>query len=184
MTWKIVGIIIPLLVILFVLFVGIFDIGITKNIYLTKTVRNSEIVSNNSSSYKLPGPTILTIEVTNNFIFTRNIPIFYLICAKDKNDRWERLDYSIYIDGKKIEGYRYSYTYLVVRYGYASLIEVKPYETKKIELKLRKIYDYRPSNERRGFKEILLFEGRKQLTKSCQELVAEKNKALKIDVVD
>lgn len=172
------GIIIPSLIVLFVLIVGIFDVGVSIEQYSPSSVSKASIFiadSSNRTPVRVPeygystgqnvGPTIRTIKVTNNFIFQRRENLDYVICIEGSKDYYSQfLNYQIYVDEKP---------YSTDIYSRQDYVNINSGETKTIELKVLQQSNY--NNEQAA--NIVIFKDAGKNYYNCQNLLKENAKS-------
>jgi hypothetical protein len=158
---PILGIAIPFLIIIFVASTSVLDIGVTiRESYPTKIFASELFESRNSSERydysEIPaGPVVKTIEVENNFIFQRRVPIDILVCYDSNGGRrdWTRV---LYIDGERSINSDY--------------VQVGPRESKKIELRLMKNVYYDNYMRQDAPEEINLYQMNSAYRRGCYSL--------------
>lgn len=186
---NLIGISIPSIFIIFIIIVGILNIGIKTQINSPDSILKQNIFQENQSK-EFIGETIRTIAISNKFIIQRNQDINFAICTKPNlNEYSQRLDYVIYVNDKPYGNKYDSSQSIEINPGETKIIEIKP-RTYNYEAEIRTKEPLNPSTPQtnslyENISEIIIFtiEGNKYY--DCQELITEEyNKGISIKLIE
>jgi hypothetical protein len=188
-TKSLLGIGVPLFIIVLVIFIGILDIGVTIEKFSPATISKSSILPLQEKTENLDadsiskpiysennyeGPSVRTIKVKNDFIFSRFQEVNIRICISEISSEkynsylFPEIRYNLYVDERKF----YSGN------GFVKIdrIKIAPGETKTIEVK--PILRNHEIEEYQNTTEIMIFEvkgGNIFSRKTCRELLTGSN---------
>ena len=174
-TSTVLGITIPLIIMILISLVGILNVGVTIDQSSPQSIKKSDLFLN--KSYENNGPTIMTIEVQNSFIFKRTESVNFIICTKGIGNYYsQQLSYKVFVDGANPgDIYSPSNNQVEVNSGETKLIEIKP-----------TFYNYYGNDYYNNTTELLIFKGDRNslIRKNCPQLIIEdSNQAIKINVI-